>query len=155
MVTPRQARFVEEYPVDLNATQAAIRAGYAPGSAEVQGCRLLSNDKIKRKIDKALVERSERAELTQDWVIENLQDSLALYKDWEQGGALNKGLELLGRHIGMWRDGSSADDARQNVTNIERVVINQIQVGDSDPSGLRPVIDAEPVQGRARGPRKR
>ncbi len=42
-LTPKQARFVEEYLIDLNATQAAIRAGYSAKTAEVQGSRLLGN----------------------------------------------------------------------------------------------------------------
>ncbi len=42
-LTPKQARFVEEYLIDLNATQGAIRAGYSAKTAEVQGSRLLGN----------------------------------------------------------------------------------------------------------------
>ncbi len=45
-LTPKQSRFVAEYLIDLNATQAAIRAGYAPGSATVEGSRLLANAKV-------------------------------------------------------------------------------------------------------------
>ena len=59
-LTPKQRRFVEEYLVDLNATQAAIRAGYSKKTAEVQGCRLLSNVKVARKIAEAQKARSER-----------------------------------------------------------------------------------------------
>lgn len=50
-LTPRQLKFVQEYLVDLNGRQAAIRAGYAPGSADVEGSRLLVNAKIARAID--------------------------------------------------------------------------------------------------------
>jgi phage terminase small subunit len=49
-LTPRQLRFAQEYVIDLNATQAAIRAGYAKGSAAVQGSRLLINAKIQIEI---------------------------------------------------------------------------------------------------------
>jgi phage terminase small subunit len=45
-LTAKQARFVEEYLCDLNATQAAIRAGYSPKTATVQGSRLLTNAKV-------------------------------------------------------------------------------------------------------------
>ncbi len=45
-LTPRQARFVAEYVIDLNATQAAIRAGYAATNADVQGPRLLGNPSV-------------------------------------------------------------------------------------------------------------
>ena len=46
-LNPRQAAFVREYLVDLNGTQAAIRAGYSPNGADVQAIRLLGNAKPK------------------------------------------------------------------------------------------------------------
>ena len=46
-LTPRQARFVKEYLVDLNGTQAAIRAGYSASGADVQAVRLLGNARVK------------------------------------------------------------------------------------------------------------
>jgi len=63
---PRQARFVEEYLVDLNATQAAIRAGYSPRTAEAQGSRLLSHVKVQRAVTARMAERSERTEVAAD-----------------------------------------------------------------------------------------
>lgn len=71
-MTPKQKRFVDEYLVDLNATQAAIRCGYAPGSAEVQGCRLLSNAKIAEAVQKAMDSRAARTEITADRVLSEL-----------------------------------------------------------------------------------
>jgi phage terminase small subunit len=68
-IGPRQERFVEEYLVDLNAKQAAIRAGYSPKTAEVQGSRLLSNVKVQRAIAIAKAERSKRAEVAADRVL--------------------------------------------------------------------------------------
>ena len=50
-LTEKQQRFVEEYLVDLNATQAAIRAGYSVKTADVQGSRMLRNVKVHRYID--------------------------------------------------------------------------------------------------------
>lgn len=60
--TPRQARFVEEFLTDLNATQAAIRAGYSPNGAAVTGSRLLRNPKIAVAIaaqQRAIAERND------------------------------------------------------------------------------------------------
>lgn len=71
-MNPRQARFVEEYLIDLNATQAAIRSGYSARSAEVQGSRLLSNANVADAVARAKAERSARIGLTQDRVIEEL-----------------------------------------------------------------------------------
>ena len=58
-LTPKQARFVEEYLIDLNATQAAIRAGYSTHTADVQGSRLLSNVKVAAAIQAAQTVLSE------------------------------------------------------------------------------------------------
>jgi phage terminase small subunit len=63
---PRQERFVEEYLLDLNAKQAAIRAGYSPKTAEAQGSRLLSNVKVQRAISARMAARSKRTEVAAD-----------------------------------------------------------------------------------------
>jgi phage terminase small subunit len=60
---PRQERFVEEYLLDLNAKQAAIRAGYSPRTAEVQGSRLLRNVKLQRTLSKAFDRRAAKVEI--------------------------------------------------------------------------------------------
>ena len=65
-LAPRQERFVEEYLVDLNATQAAIRAGYSPKTAEAQGSRLLSNVKVQRGVAARMAARSRRTEVAAD-----------------------------------------------------------------------------------------
>jgi phage terminase small subunit len=71
-LTAKQARFVAEYLVDLNATQAATRAGYSAKTAEQQGPRLLGNVGVRRAIDEALARRSERIELKSDDVLREL-----------------------------------------------------------------------------------
>lgn len=49
-LTEKQQRFVEEYLIDLNATQAAIRAGYSAKTADQQGSRMLANVKVNRQL---------------------------------------------------------------------------------------------------------
>ena len=71
-LTPKQARFVEEYLVDLNATQAAIRAGYSVKSAEMLGYQLLQKTTVASAVAQAQQERSERTEITQDQVLREL-----------------------------------------------------------------------------------
>ena len=71
-LTAKQALFVEEYLVDLNATQAAIRAGYSEKTAYSQGQRLLKHVETAAAIGEAMVDRSERTKLTADMVIEEL-----------------------------------------------------------------------------------
>jgi phage terminase small subunit len=71
-LTPKQARFVEEYLIDLNATQAAIRAGYSAKTAPEQASRLLSNVKVSTAVQAAMQARSSRTEITQDMVLREL-----------------------------------------------------------------------------------
>ncbi|GAB6170072.1 terminase small subunit [Clostridium carnis] len=68
-LTPKQERFVEEYLIDLNATQAAIRAGYSAKTANEQGSRLLTNVSIRTCIDEAMAERSKRTGVNADRVL--------------------------------------------------------------------------------------
>jgi len=68
----RQKRFIDEYMVDLNATQASIRAGYSPGSAREQGTELLANSSIRAYVDRRLAEASSRTGVNEDRVIREL-----------------------------------------------------------------------------------
>lgn len=72
MLTSKQQRFVDEYLVDLNGKQAAIRTGYSPAAAEVQASRLLSNAKVALAVETAIAERAERTKITQDQVLSEL-----------------------------------------------------------------------------------
>lgn len=68
-LTPKQERFVAEYLIDLNATQAATRAGYSAKTANEQGARLLANVSVRSAIEEAKAKRAERTEITQDRVL--------------------------------------------------------------------------------------
>lgn len=68
-LTAKQARFVQEYLIDLNATQAAIRAGYSEKTAYSVGHENLSKPDIATEIASAQLERSKRTEITQDMVL--------------------------------------------------------------------------------------
>jgi phage terminase small subunit len=68
----KQKRFCEEYIIDLNGTQAATRAGYSPHTANVQSTYLLSNLNVKEYIQELIAKRSERTEITQDMVINEI-----------------------------------------------------------------------------------
>ncbi len=69
---PRQQRFVQEYLIDLNGTQAAIRAGYSPDTAQEQSSRLLSNVMVKAGIAAARKAQQERTQITADAVVREL-----------------------------------------------------------------------------------
>ena len=123
-LTPKQQRFVEEYLIDLNATQAAIRSGYSEKTAKSVGHENLTKPDIQKAIEEAHNTRTERTEITQDYVLTNIQkviercmqvqqvdNCLTQTEDGElaqafmfkEQGAL-KGLELLGKHLGMFKD---------------------------------------------------
>jgi len=68
-LTEKQQRFVEEYLIDLNATQAAIRAGYSAKTADQQGSRMLANVKVQQAVSEAMAKRSKRTGVNQDRVV--------------------------------------------------------------------------------------
>jgi phage terminase small subunit len=100
-LTPRQEVFVREYLIDLNATQAAIRAGYAPNAAKVQASRLLTKANITDAIAKAQSERADRLEITADRVTQEMArlaffDSKYVYDQIEGGEFRLKTFEQMG-----------------------------------------------------------
>lgn len=143
-MTEKQKRFIEEYLIDLNATQAAIRAGYSSDTAQQIGSENLSKPVIRAQIDKALAERSRRTGINQDRVLTELAkialvnpgmvidarnaticedateedlaavQSVKVKTSFSETGQMVereirmadklKALELLGRHLGMFKD---------------------------------------------------
>jgi phage terminase small subunit len=71
-LTAKQKRFIAEYLIDLNATQAAIRAGYSAKTAKSIGQRLLTYVDIQAELQKAMAKREKRTEITQDRVLKEL-----------------------------------------------------------------------------------
>ena len=82
-LTAKQERFVAEYLIDLTATQAAIRAGYSEKTASETGYENLRKPQIAEAVQKALAERSERTEVTQDYVLTTIRDTMERCKQAE------------------------------------------------------------------------
>ena len=76
-MTPKQQRFVAEYLIDLNATQAAIRAGYSPKTASSQGERLLRNVEVAKALEEGKAKQLEAANLSAGQVLEAIRRRLA------------------------------------------------------------------------------
>lgn len=97
-LTDKQRTFVSEYMVDLNATQAAIRANYSAKTAHVQGPRLLENVRVQAAITNAQENRSKRTLITVDAVLAelaklgfaNMLDYIAVSSDGTAGVDLSK-----------------------------------------------------------------
>jgi phage terminase small subunit len=127
----KHARFVEEYMVDRNATQAAIRAGYSPRTARAQGSRLLTNADISAAVQAAEAAIVERTKVTQEYVVGTLTEVVErcmerapvmvrdpldgrkwIQKEDEDGNHVwqfdakgaNQALGLLGKHLGIFTD---------------------------------------------------
>ncbi|MGO4508022.1 terminase small subunit [Bradyrhizobium sp. 2TAF36] len=102
-LTAKQQLFVEEFLLDLNATQAAIRAGYSKETADKQGPRLLAHPEVKFAIDAAKLQRSERTEIDADWMLRRLVDEAEadLADLYDERGDL-KPIELWPE---IWRQG--------------------------------------------------
>ena len=103
-LTAKQSLFIKEYLVDLNATQAAIRAGYSENTAKETGYENLTKPYIKEAIDKAIAKRSQNAEITADMVI-NAIAKIGFSADPEMAVANKlRALEMLGKHHALFTD---------------------------------------------------
>jgi phage terminase small subunit len=125
-LTPKVELFCLEYLVDLNATQATIRAGYSPASAASIGSENLTKPEIASRVHELLQARAERVQVDGDWVLKRLvmiaercsaplpamQMTMAGYvqKKTPEGEGVfefdalgaTKSLELIGKHVGMF-----------------------------------------------------
>lgn len=113
-LTEKQQRFVEEYLIDLNATQAAIRAGYSEDTAHSIGWENLRKPDIAQAITDAKLKRSQRVELTQDMVIAELSrigfSNMGNYVRWNESG-----IELLSSE-------TMTEDALRCVSEVSQTV---------------------------------
>jgi len=103
-LTPKQAQFCQEYLIDLNATQAAIRAGYSKNGAEVTGCKLLTNAKVARLIQELKDARSERTEITADYVLTGIRETTEQARSEDKLSESFRGYELLGKHLKLFTE---------------------------------------------------
>ena len=118
-LTAGQQRFVEEFLIDVNAKEAAIRAGFSKKTAKQQGYKLLQRPEVQEAVAAAMQARSERTKAGQDWIVERLVENVERAMQLKpvldgqgkstgehayQGAVANKALELLARHQGMFND---------------------------------------------------
>jgi phage terminase small subunit len=130
-LTAKQELFCLEYLIDLNATQAAIRAGYSEKTAKDIACENLAKPNLQSRIAELKAERVERTEINADWVLkqqqevykvamgiiptkvvvrESVGDGMTQHLTQEMMkhdlAAANKALETIGKHIDVqaWND---------------------------------------------------
>lgn len=112
MTTPlssRQARFVDEYLIDGNGAQAAIRAGYAPGSAKVAASRLLTSDNPVRKAVKARQDAdARRLGATRQEVVAALWEAFQLAKGQREPATMVRAAAEVARMLGLYAPARAA-----------------------------------------------
>ncbi|MBN8889213.1 MAG: hypothetical protein ABS99_05725 [Acetobacteraceae bacterium SCN 69-10] len=104
VLTPKQARFAEEYLIDLNATQAAIRAGYSERTAKSVGHETLTIPDVASAIQAAQDARSVATGVTADIVVRGLLMEAQREGDDASHGARVQAWTTLARHLGMLND---------------------------------------------------
>lgn len=114
-LTAKQQAFVAEYLIDLNATQAALRAGYSEKTAGAIGNENLKKHEIQEAISAARKKRAERTEVDQDYVIRKLKEiadkdaSDMTESDLKYSNKI-RALELLGKHTGAFEGRQETND---------------------------------------------
>ena len=160
-LTPKQQRFVEEYLIDLCATQAAVRAGYSQKSAKEQGYENLTKPHIAAAIAEAQQARADRTEISQTWVLERLvsvaertmQAKPVLDKlgnprgefTFQAAGAV-RALELIGKHLGMFSGKLSTQQHKQSINDYtEEELLEIIRADEGGNGATAPGTDGEDV----------
>ena len=128
MLNEKQKQFCEEYIIDLNGTQAAIRAGYSAKTANEQAAQLLAKLSIQEYICELKNKRSERVKYSQDELMRDIlevknrcmQANPVLDKEGDETGVwkfdsngANKALDMLAKHVGFYET-----DNKQKAFNI-------------------------------------
>lgn len=131
-LTPKQQRFVDEYLIDLNATQAAIRAGYSEKTAYSIGDENLKKPDIKKAIEQAQQERQKRTLVTQDDVIRGLLTEAEWQGEGSSHSARVSAWAHLGKHLNMFTDKidhTSSDGSMSPNLKIEFINASNTGVG--------------------------
>lgn len=121
-MTDKQRLFITEYLKDLNATQAAIRAGYAESGAREEGRRLLTNADIQKAIQQQIEELIGN---TQAIVYKNIQTAMGIRdKETARDSDRLKAAELLGKYAGMFTENINVTTDQPLQVNIKVVDAN-------------------------------
>lgn len=132
-LTPKQVLFCSEYLIDLNGTQAAIRAGYSEKTAQEIASQNLSKLIIKNRIQDKLNKRAERLSIDADWVLSNIKELIerCLQQDpvldsegketgewkFDSSGA-NRALDTLAKHLNLFSDNNKDSASHLHFSNI-------------------------------------
>ena len=147
-LTAKQQRFIEEYLVDLSATQAAVRAGYSKKTARQMGSENLSKPYLLNEIIQLQKQARKESELSESWVLERLEElaerclqhrpvldrnGKAVYVETADGelapaytfdsSGAKGALELIGKHFAMFTDRVRHEGGLE-ITKIQRTIVD-------------------------------
>ena len=140
----KQLRFCQEYVIDLNGTQAAIRAGYSKNTANEQSSRLLTNVNIQAKIQSLQTVISNKLMIDAEWIMNRfkeisdrcIQAEMVTTRDgsptgeWQfDSSGANKATEMLGKMIGVFEKDNSQ---KSIVVTPPQIIVNRTDPKDSD-----------------------
>jgi phage terminase small subunit len=128
-LSEKEKQFSEHYITSLNATKAAMAAGYSEKTAHVQGCQVLGRPRVQSYITKKMLERSKRTEITADYVLNGIVQTIETCIKTGEHALVLKGFELLGKHLKLFTDVS---EHKFTVTQMGQVLINDPNAIDQD-----------------------
>jgi phage terminase small subunit len=144
ILSSKQEEFCNQYLVDLNATQSAVRSGYTETTARANCGRMLADPKVKARIDELKVERIKRTQIEVDEVIDRLLRVADKSEDEGDWHASLRAIELLGKHLAMFSDktkiqienpfaaGQSDEDIKRDTINFARIAGLGLQLQRKD-----------------------
>jgi phage terminase small subunit len=121
-LTAKQEMFCKEYLIDLNATQAAIRAGYSVNAARQQGAENMAKPVILERVQDLMAKRSKKVGVDAEWVIKGIESLTDELRYSEAPKDAYKGYELMGRHLKLFTDNVDLN-ATVAITRIERKIV--------------------------------
>ena len=115
---------MQEYLIDPNATQAAVKAGYSPKTAYAMGAENLRKPQIMAELMSMQAEVGKRLNITAESVLAGISATILEAKEAQQFGAALKGYELLGKNLKMWTEKSEVTgaDGQPLELTIKRVI---------------------------------
>ena len=102
VLTPREARFVQEYLVDACGTQAAIRAGAAPAGAHVWACRALRKAKVSAALQARQAADATRLSIQREDVLNGLQEAISQAREQGNPAAMIRGWSEIAKLMGLY-----------------------------------------------------
>lgn len=122
-LTPKQELFVNEYLVDWNGTQAAIRAGYSERTAQEQASRLLTNEAIKRAVEASRQKVMDKVAVTVEKVLADLEEVRLKALEAKQFSPAVRASELQGKYLKMFFDGHTVDPTGVGAMSEEQLLV--------------------------------